>query len=291
MLIDIVTGPLPFCFFGGNISSNHRKRKIGQWHIFFLFFSQCGKMFAKNLSCVQNLPPTPTPCPTYSTPSRAWVSLLSLLTSNPPLLNTFDMRICNCACDCIWICICQNCDEKTRQGYLYVRTDILHRARTDPAGWLLTWNSPPEASPSSHCKWTPPPPLHQDSSAVYERWDVRQSCPGQPVVATVGKAGGRSVQCSPHLQHWSGRFSAHHQHTKTAATAPPYPFEHSWLSSLTLCPCCCCIYAINSAIVTIKTSNSVFFLWNGHQLATEGIWTTLWEILGIRVRKGSPGFH
>ena len=34
-------------------------------------YAKYGIMFAKNLSCVQNLPPTPTPCPTYSTPSRA----------------------------------------------------------------------------------------------------------------------------------------------------------------------------------------------------------------------------
>ena len=290
MLIDIVTGPLPFCFFGWKIFSNHRKRKIGlgQWHIFFLFFSQSGKMFAKNLSCVQNLPPTPTPCPTYSTPSQAWVSLLTHFetsTAEHVWYTYLQLRL-PLHLDLYLSKLWRKKHDKDICRYVHLR-----RARTDP-GWLLTWNSPPEAPPSSHCKWTPPPPLHQDSSAVYERWDVRQSCPGQPVVATVGKAGGRSVQCSPHLQHWSGRFSAHHQHTKTAATAPPYPFEHSWLSSLTLCPCCCCIYAINSATVTIKTSNSVFFSpSNGHQLATEGIWTTLWEILGIRVRKGSLGFH
>ena len=51
---------------------NHRKRKIGQWHICFLFFSQPGK---KSQLCVQNLPPTPSL--TYCTPSLAWVSLIT----------------------------------------------------------------------------------------------------------------------------------------------------------------------------------------------------------------------
>ena len=152
-------------------------------------------MFANNLSCVYKI------CRTHPHPAPPSLHLLRpesacLLTSNPPLLNTFEICICKCACDCIWICICQNCDVKKHDKDIYMY-EHLRRARTDPAGWLLTWNSPPEASPSSQFKWIPPPPLHQDSSAVYERWDVRQSCPGQPVVATVGKAGGRSVQCSP----------------------------------------------------------------------------------------------
>ena len=78
---------------------------------FFLFFSQSGKMFANNLSCVYKI------CRTHPHPAPPSLHLLRpesacLLTSNPPLLNTFDIRTCNCACDCIWICICQNCDEK-----------------------------------------------------------------------------------------------------------------------------------------------------------------------------------
>ena len=152
------------------------------------------RRFAKKLSCVQHLPPTPTPCPTFSTPSQAWVSLLTHFepsTAEHVWYTYLQLRLrlhLNLYLSKLW----RKKHDKDICTYVH-----LHRARTDPAGWLLTWNSPPEASPSSQFKWTPPPPLHRDSSAVYERWDVRQSCPGQPVVATVGKAGGRSVQCSP----------------------------------------------------------------------------------------------
>ena len=131
MLIDIVTGPLPFCFFGGNISSNHRKRKRGrgQWHIFFLFLSQSGKMFAKNLSCVQNLPPTPCPAP----PTLHLIAPESacLLTLNPPLLNTFDIyefvTALAIAFDFVIAKIVTKKHDKDICAYVH-----LHRARTDP---------------------------------------------------------------------------------------------------------------------------------------------------------------
>ena len=120
----------PVLFFGGNISSNHRKRKIGQWHIFSCFFLNLAKCLQTiSVVCTKSAAHTHTlphllytfsglSQPAYSLRTlHCWTRLIYVLATALAIAFEF-----------VFVKIVT---KKAQQGYLYVH---LRRARTDP-GW------------------------------------------------------------------------------------------------------------------------------------------------------------
>ena len=130
-------------------SQKEKNRKVAHFFLFFLNLAKC----LQKISVVYKI------CRPHPHPASPTLHLLRpesacLLTSNPPLLmNTFDIHICNCACDCIWICICQNCDEKntTRisvRTYTFAGPGLTQQADYSPG--TLHRRRPPPLTVSGH---------------------------------------------------------------------------------------------------------------------------------------------